>query len=193
MKSTDRPVLQWLRAMPCCLSLPAGRRAFFGLHASGMSVRAIASKLGCSPAVVQNAIAQAQSSRPQIARRENRVAYELHRALATYLDERPDEVISKAMENVANMRSKKRDPFSSGWVSLWEQLLQGDLERLKESMLEISTDAENLRQMSPIAGVLSDGERLLAIKKAAKYASRITGNRNGTGDPRHCDEAPVNA
>jgi len=121
------------------------------------------------------------------------VACELHRAVATHLDERPNEVISKAMENVANMRSKKRDPFSLGWVSLWEQRLQGDLERLKESMLEISTDAEDLRQMSPFSGVLSDGERLLAIKKAAKYASRITGNRNGTGEPRHRDEAPDNA
>lgn len=53
------------------LSSAARRQeGIFGLHASGMSVRGIASKLGCSPAVVQNAIAQARSSRPQIDRRK---------------------------------------------------------------------------------------------------------------------------
>lgn len=102
------------------LSSADGRQeGIFGLHVSGMSVRAIASKLGCNPAVVQNAIAQARTSRPQIARRENQVAYVLHRAVATHLDERPNEVISKAMETLRtcvprNVTHFRRDGFHCG-------------------------------------------------------------------------------
>lgn len=143
------------------------QEAIFGLHASGMSIRAVAEQLGVSPAVVQNAISQARSSRPKIERRENRVTYELHRAIAQRLDENPYEVISKGLDNVAQMRPRQRSSISKGWVSTWDQLLRGDVEKLKEAMLEISSDAEDLRQMSPFSGVLSDSERLLAIRKAS--------------------------
>jgi len=147
------------------------QEAIFGLHASGMSIRAIAEQLGVSSAVVQKAISQARASRPKIERRENRVTYELHRAIAQRLDENPDEVISKGLDNVAQMRPRQRSSISKDWVSKWDQLLRGDVENLKAAMLEMNSDAEDLRQMSPFLGVLGKEERLIAIKKASKYAA----------------------
>lgn len=151
----------------------AARRqeAIFGLHATGMSIREIASKLGCSAAVIQHAVSQARAARPKIDRRENRVTFELHRAVAEHLEQNPSEVISKGMENIARMRSQNRDPLSRDWVDRWENILRSDVGLLKEFLLEISHDAEDMRQMSPFLGVLSNDERVLAIKKAAKYAA----------------------
>lgn len=143
------------------------QEAIFGLHASGMSIRAVAEQLGVSPAVVQNAISQARSSRPKIERRENRATYELHRAIAERLDENPEEVISKGLDNIAQMLPRQRSSISKDWVSKWDQLLRGNVEHLKQVILEMSSEAEDLRQMSPFLGVLTEEERLLAIRKAS--------------------------
>lgn len=151
----------------------AARRheAIFGLHATGLSIRAIAQKLDCSPSVVQVAVKRAVSLRPAIERRENRVTYELHRELAEKLEQNPSFVVSKGLENISKMLRKKRDPLSKNWVLRWQTLLQGNLDEMKRFMLEISHDAEDMRQMSPFMGVLTNEERLLAIKKAGKYAA----------------------
>jgi transposase len=145
--------------------------AIFGLHAAGLSVRSIASKIGCSPSVVQNAVRQARSSRPQIERRENRVTYELHRALAEKLERDPVPVVQCGLRNVDRMLLKQRDPLSRKWVERWGELLNGPVVDLKRSMLEMSHAAEDLRQMSPFIGALTEDERLLAIKKASKNAA----------------------
>ena len=147
------------------------QEAIFSLHASGMSFRTIAEHLGVSTAVVQKAISQARSSRPKIERRENRVTYELHRAIVERLNESPEEVISKGLDNVVQMLPRQRSSISKDWVCTWGQLLRGDIERLQQVMLEMSSEAEDLRQMSPFRGVLSKEERLLAIRKATKYAT----------------------
>lgn len=147
------------------------QEAIFGLHATGLSTRAIASKLGCSPSVVQHAIAQARAARPKIDRRENRVTFELHRAVAELLDQNPSEVIARGMSHVDVMRTRQRDPISKDWMARWKSLLLGNVDELKRFMLEMSHDAEDMRQMSPFLGVLSNDERILAIKKASKNAT----------------------
>lgn len=94
------------------------------------------------------------------------MTWELHRAVAQKLDEDPNGIIKRALLQTDIMKTRQRDTISRGWMMRWEELLRGDLEDLKAAMLDTDYEAEDLRQMSPFIGVLSQEERLLAIKKA---------------------------
>lgn len=154
-------------------SLKLRREVIYGLFASKTSVADIASETCCTAAEVQEAIDQAQAARPPIERRENRVTWELHYAVARKLDEDPTDIIKRALKQAGIMKARQRDTISRGWMDQWEQLLRCDLDVLKATMLEVSHEAEDLRQMSPFIGVLSQEERRSAILKA----SIITGTR----------------
>ena len=108
----------------------------------------------------------AAAARPHIDRRENRVAWELHSTVARKLAENPD-IIERALTQAGIMKARQRDTISRGWMERWEELLRGDLEDLKAAMLDVGHDAEDLRQMSPFIGALSQEERLRAIRKAS--------------------------
>lgn len=151
----------------------ARREAIYSLFASKISLADIASKTGCTAAEVQEAIDQAQAARPPIELRENRVTWELHYAVVQKLDESPGDIIENAREQAVIMKARQRDAISRRWMERWESLLQGDLEVLKAAMLDTGHEAEDLRQMSPFIGALSQEERRSAILKA----SIITGTR----------------
>jgi len=149
--------------------LAASRRrseAVFALSADGMSIRRIAQMTGVSPAVIQRQLEKAKASRPHLARREDRVSYELHRAVAEKVLEDPQTVLSKARSNLQRMRARTRDAYASGWVREWESLVTGDVTALVAGMLRPDERGIDLRQMTPFAGVLSQEERLVAIHKA---------------------------
>lgn len=141
--------------------------AIFGLYASGACATEIAGQVSCTPEEVQAAIREAIALRPHIERRENRVTWELHRAVAEKLD-RVDgaNIVHEALVQAGVMKARQRSSLARSWMERWEELLQGDLNELKSAMLEVSHDSEDLRQMSPFPGALSQEERQLAIKKA---------------------------
>lgn len=164
----------------------AWREAIYSLFASKISVDDIASKAGCTRAEVQEAINQAQAARPHIELRENRVTWELHYAIARKLDENPGEIIENALNQAGIMKARQRDAISTGWMEKWESLLQGDLEVLKAAMLGTGHEAEDLRQMSPFLGVLTEAERQIAILKASfRTDSEAQGYENNDGHARH--------
>lgn len=142
----------------------------FGLYAGGLSVDAISAKTGLSTSAVQDAIQDARTARPQIERRENRVTHELHRALVAKLTKDPGPVIECGLQNVERMLTRPRDPVSRRWVERWGELLAGPLDTMTELMLAPGHDAEDMRQMSPFVGALTEPERLLAIRKASSHA-----------------------
>lgn len=144
--------------------------ALFALWAEGLSMRQIAEDTGVSLAVVQRLLEKAKTSRPPLERREERVSYELHRAVAEKVIEDPQPVLSQARENLQKMLAKTRDSYSAGWVHEWESLVGGDLATLVEKMLRPDVRGIDMRQMSPFAGVLTQNERLVAIHKAQKTA-----------------------
>jgi len=145
--------------------------AVFALSAEGMPIRRIAEVTGVSPAVIQRLLEKAKASRPQLGRREERVSYELHRAVAEKVSDDPQPVLSKARTNLQAMAARARDPHAQGWVSEWETLVNaGDLNRLVEVMLDPDERGIDLRQMTPFAGVLTQEERLVAIHKASRAA-----------------------
>lgn len=145
--------------------------AVFALWAEGMPVRKIAEVLGVSPAVSQRLLEKARENRPHLPRREDRVSYELHRAVAEKIREDPEPILDKARTNLQKMASRRRDAYSEGWVEEWSTLVNdGDLRRLVEGMLRPDERGNDLRQMTPFAGVLSEEERLVAIHKASRAA-----------------------
>lgn len=154
------------------MMLASDRRAeaLFALWAEGLSMRQIAEDTGVSLAVVQRLLEKAKTSRPRLERREERVSYELHRAVAEKVIEDPQPVLSQARDNLQKMLAKTRDEYSSGWVHEWESLVGGDVVTLVERMLRPDVRGIDLRQMSPFAGVLTQDERLVAIHKAQKTA-----------------------
>ncbi len=155
------------------MNAAAARRqeAIFGLHASGISVRGIATRLSCSASVVQGALKNARRRRPILDRREDRISFELHKAVADKLRVTPDQVLRVAHMNLERMKNVPRSPYAEGWIREWETLLAGDPDKLVDVMLGTGDRANDLRQVSPFAGVLSQDERLLAIRKAADIAA----------------------
>jgi predicted transcriptional regulator len=153
--------------------LASDRRAeaLFALAAEGLSIRKIADATEVSPSVVQRLLDKAKASRPALERREERVSYEMHRAVAEKIIENPQPVLSTARANLQKMLARRRDEYSAGWVHEWETLVSGDIDTLVEVMLRPDVRSIDLRQMSPFAGVLTQEERLVAIHKAQKTAS----------------------
>lgn len=148
----------------------SGRRAeaVFSLWAEGMPIRKIAEVTGVSPSVSQRLLEKARESRPRLSRREERVSYELHRAVAEKIAENPQRVLGKARTNLERMSSRVRDEYAKEWVAEWAALVSGgDVNLLVEGMLRGDERGIDLRQMTPFAGVLSQQERLIAIHKAA--------------------------
>ena len=145
--------------------------AVFALWAEGMPVRKIAEVIGVSPSVSQRLLEKARESRPRLLRREDRVSYELHRAVAEKVSEDPEPVLGKARTNLLRMSARTLDAYARGWVAEWDELVNGgDINLLVENMLRPDERGIDLRQMTPFAGVLSQEERLVAIHKAARAA-----------------------
>lgn len=87
----------------------------------------------------------------------------LHRAVAGKLALDPAGVRAKALRNLRRMRSahprgRVREDFD-----VWDELLNGSLERLFGVLTSTSPQALELRQNTPFAGVLTERERLKAL------------------------------
>ncbi|MEH0110734.1 hypothetical protein V6N00_13570 [Tersicoccus sp. MR15.9] len=146
------------------------QEAIFALHAGGLSIRRVAERLGISNKVVQDAIAMARRRRPQLDRREDRVAWELHRAVADQLRADPAHVVKTARRNLERMRDRPRSQIAQSWLDEWDQLLNASEPEIRARMLATDERATDLRQMSPFAGALSQDQRTIAILKAGSAA-----------------------
>lgn len=152
--------------------LAAARRrqeCVLGLHASGLSVRKIAERLGSSPAVIQAALSAAKGRHP-VARREERFPFELHVMLGMRLREESSRLRSVARTNLEKMRATPRAPIATRWLDRWEELLELPDDELERAMLADDEESRDLRQISPFAGALNAEDRLVAMKKAQLLA-----------------------
>ncbi|MCO4254818.1 hypothetical protein [Pseudarthrobacter cellobiosi] len=145
--------------------------AIWSLHVSGLSIRDLAGRLGCSPAVIQSAIKAARYRRPRMPRREERIPFELHVQLGLKLHENEQSIREIGRAGIERMRQRPRNPIAEKWLDRWTELLDLPLGEFEAAMLEDSPMAKELRQMSPFAGALTQGERVIAIKKAAALAT----------------------
>jgi hypothetical protein len=65
------------------------------------------------------------------------------------------------------MRAADPEGRTAKYVDAWDQLLSGPREELVGTMLSTDQNARDLRQSSPFGGVLTDEERLDAIRRVA--------------------------
>ncbi|MBG0738689.1 hypothetical protein IV500_04540 [Paeniglutamicibacter antarcticus] len=153
--------------------MAAARRrqeTILALKAAGLSVRAIAARLGSSPSVVQDALRTAVSRHPRAARREERFPYELHVLLGAKLREHPEQLRRLARENLARMRETQRAPIAENWINRWEEILSLPVAEMEREMLRDDEEGRDMRQISPFAGALDPDERLIAMRKAQHLA-----------------------
>lgn len=145
------------------------QECILGLHASGISMRGIAERLGSSPSVIQDAIRAAKRRHP-VARREERFPFELHVMLGMRLREDPSRLRSLAWTNLEGMRRTPRAAVAKRWLDRWAELLQLPDDELERAMLADDEEGRDLRQISPFSGALSREDRLVAMKKAQLLA-----------------------
>lgn len=89
----------------------------------------------------------------------------MHQAMLTHLLTRPEDVMAKARDNIEHWQSMHRtDGKTAEYLRAWEKVLDRGLRATVEMMTSTSPRARELRQNSPFAGVLSQDERLKALR-----------------------------
>lgn len=101
-------------------------------------------------------------------RREDRVAFELHRAVAKRLIDAPEAVKAAIPVGVNRIRPNVRGPLAEGWLDEWLALSVGSTGDLVDVLIGTDEHSIEMRQNSPFLGVLSQDERLEAIARATK-------------------------
>jgi excisionase family DNA binding protein len=103
-------------------------------------------------------------------RREELRSLWLHRAVAGKVVQDPDRAIATARKNLSMMAAA--DPRTSAYVHAWERVLEGGPETLLRTLTSTATEAIDLRQNTPFAGLLTDGERRAVLRSFADSVDR---------------------
>jgi transcriptional regulator with XRE-family HTH domain len=96
--------------------------------------------------------------------RADRRSLALHRKVLDHLLRDPEPVRSRGRRNLVVMR--QANPEARPWLDEWERLLEGPMHELGGALISTDEHARALRQSSPFAGVLSQEERLEALRGA---------------------------
>jgi transcriptional regulator with XRE-family HTH domain len=164
---------------------------------SGLSLRALAARAGTSaPNLVDyqagrhepklstlERLAEAAECdlvvevRPRMTHAERR-SLELHRAVAEKLWLDPAGVTERALQRLERIRGVHSDGSADPYLDAWEGLLQGPRNHLVAMMVSSEQIARDVRQASPFAGELTDGERLDIIQRVYEEERRRRGARN---------------
>lgn len=159
---------------------------------AGVSIRELARRLNVSPATVQSYERAEASGRIQLdtlrrtvqalgaevsvrvmeplmqslQRREDRVALELHKKVAEHLLRDPDATLAN-VESIAAVARRRVDPSTAALIDEWVRLAtRRDLSGLLHAMTSTDPRSIDMRQVGPFNGVLSDDERIDAIRRA---------------------------
>lgn len=105
--------------------------------------------------------------------REQEKSLWLHRALMTPLLTAPDEVIDRALANIARWKGEHRpDGMTVGYLSEWEEILSEGLDAVLEIIVSPSPEACELRQNTPFAGVLDEATRAQVLRTFKEHWTR---------------------
>lgn len=96
-------------------------------------------------------------------RRENARSRRLGIAVAGKLLIDPEGVLALARQNLERLREQHAGGRVDFWLDRWDELLDGPLDAIVDSLVSERADAVDLRQVSPFAGALDDRERLAAL------------------------------
>jgi hypothetical protein len=93
-------------------------------------------------------------------------------AVAAELVRRPTEVVARAKENLNRLRSSSTRSAGRVWIEQWQQLLDGDLQRVLEALTSTSPRSRELRQNSPFSGILSESDRRAILDSFSQQLQR---------------------
>lgn len=108
------------------------------------------------------AFARGSGSHPRLSRDQLQSLW-LHTAVAGHLASEPDGTLERAHANLIRLRRVHPSGMSSRWLEEWERVLARGSEAILEILTSQTPLAIELRQNSPFAGVLSDGERVTVL------------------------------
>lgn len=100
-------------------------------------------------------------------RREQLASLWLHHAVAGHLVRDPDVVLKRAEANLVELA--RRHPSAQSWFHAWRRVLDGGPADVLRVLVSPSQSAAELRQNSPFAGVLEDGERRRVMESFRRY------------------------
>lgn len=103
--------------------------------------------------------------------REATLSVALHRAALPYVY-RDWSAARRVMQfNLDRMKMRRRAPLAEGWVAEWQQALNIGPEAVEQVALMPGERGDDLRQMTPFAGVLPQDVRLEVIRQVRNNAS----------------------
>lgn len=104
------------------------------------------------------ALSTSTESRPRL-NRDQRQSLWLHSAVAGRVVVDPTGTLEHARRNLQSLRRAHVHRGSARWLDRWQSILQTGPDAVLETLTSSTPVAIELRQNSPFAGVLSDGER----------------------------------
>jgi len=137
---------------------------------AGLSQRAIAAALGTHQVAVHRMLArrEADSELPapvHYDRADARFRYELHREIARHV--LAGEVsVERAEAELHRIRGQVHGPSADRWLAQWATVLRLPPERMVDAFLVGGEEGEDLRQVSPLLGIVSEDERTAALNRA---------------------------
>lgn len=93
-------------------------------------------------------------------RREVELSLALHKAAVPHLISDWGRVEPIIRQNLARYRERPRSPLAQSWVDEWQAAVEQGPEAVSEVALTPDERGHDLRQMTPLAGVLTQQERL---------------------------------
>lgn len=97
----------------------------------------------------------------------------LHRAVAGRLARDPERVLRRARRNLDRLERAHPTGMSSRWLARWRRLVDEGPEAVMRVLTAESAEADELRQNSPFAGVLPDGERLAVLRSVRLHGPHL--------------------
>lgn len=139
---------------------------------AGASQRAIAEAMGAHQVAVHRILAR-RRSQPALPgedavgyeRPEARFHYELHREIARQVLT-GDWSVEQARARLDRMRTTLPGAGARRWLDEWESLLSMPTDDLVTEMLRADEHGDDLRQVSPLSGVVSPEQRAAALNRA---------------------------
>ncbi len=95
----------------------------------------------------------------------------LHRAVAGRVARDPEGVLRRAGRNLDRLERAHPSGMSARWLARWRRLIDRGPEAVMSALVAESSEADELRQNSPFAGVLSDAERLDVVRSVRRHGA----------------------
>lgn len=103
--------------------------------------------------------------------REVELSLQLHRAALPFLRQDWPTAQRVMRSNLALLKRRRRAPLAEGWLQEWETAVEAGPEAVAAVALTEGERGVDLRQVSPLAGILPHEARLQVLKQVRGHAA----------------------